>query len=203
MSRLMHDKYLAHIDAQHLTRRIATLGSGVHPVVNIAGRQVLLLASNDYLGLAGHHEVIQAAIEATHTYGAGTGAARLVSGSLPPHVEMEQALAQFKGTATALAFGSGYLANVGTIPSLIGRGDLILADPLHASLIMVPNAKRTSVYSHNDMDHLKTLISDEARSGEHDLTDAVFSMTGLAPLMSTSLAQLFVPRLHDEATARV
>jgi 7-keto-8-aminopelargonate synthetase-like enzyme len=112
------------------------LESGTGPVVRIAGRDVLLFASNDYLGLAGHPEVVAAAVHATETYGAGSGAARLVSGSLPPHQQLEQALAQFKGAASALTFGSGYLANVGAIPALVDRGGLILADRLcHASLI--------------------------------------------------------------------
>jgi 8-amino-7-oxononanoate synthase len=203
----MLQKLLADIDAQHLTRRITEVGSGIGPIVEIGGRQVLLFASNDYLGLAGHHEVIRAAVHATQIYGAGAGAARLVSGSLPPHRQMEQALARFKGTASALAFGSGYLANLGIIPALIGRGGLILADRFcHASLI---DGSRLSgadfrIYRHNDMDHLKSLLA-RRKKGRRTLivTDGVFSMDGdLAPLpelvasASTYEAELYVDDAH-------
>ncbi|HEX9156346.1 MAG TPA: aminotransferase class I/II-fold pyridoxal phosphate-dependent enzyme, partial [Nitrospira sp.] len=129
-------KFLADLAAAHLVRRMQHVESGTGPVVRIAGREVLLFASNDYLGLARHPDVVRAACHATQTYGAGSGAARLISGSLPPHMEMEQSLARFKGTEAVLTFGSGYLANIGVIPALIGRGGLILADRLcHASLI--------------------------------------------------------------------
>jgi len=203
----MFDKLLADIDSQHLSRRITEVASGTGPLVEIAGRPVLLLASNDYLGLAGHPDVIRAAIQATETYGAGSGAARLVSGSLPPHRRMEQDLARFKGTASALAFGSGYLANLGIIPALIGPGGLILADRLcHASLI---DGCRLSgadfrVYRHNDMDHLKSLLS-RRKQGRRTMivTDGIFSMDGdLAPipelvkLAETYEADLYVDDAH-------
>jgi len=132
----MFEDYLAELAAKHLTRRLLPLDSGTGPVVRLGGRDVLLFASNDYLGLAHHPEVVEAAVHATQTYGAGAGAARLISGSLPPHQQLEHALAQFKGSEAALTFGSGYLANIGAIPALIGGGGLILADRLcHASLI--------------------------------------------------------------------
>src|SRR5688500_14224456 len=104
----MFEQYLAELAEKHLTRRIVPVESGTGPMVRVAGRDVLLFASNDYLGLARHPEVVAAAVEATQTYGAGAGAARLISGSLPPHVRVEQAIAQFKGTEAALTFGSGY-----------------------------------------------------------------------------------------------
>jgi glycine C-acetyltransferase/8-amino-7-oxononanoate synthase len=156
-------------------------------VVEVAGRQILLLASNDYLGLAMHPEVVQSAIEATQRFGAGSGAARLISGSLPPHQELESALAQFKRTEAALTFSSGYLANIGTIPALIGQGGLILADRLsHASLIdgCRLSAADFRVYRHNDTDHLQSLLAKRHR-GRRTLivTDGLFSMDGdLAPL---------------------
>lgn len=194
----MIEKYLAELAAEHLTRRIVPLESGTGPVVRIAGRELLLFASNDYLGLARHPEVVDAAARATHTYGAGSGAARLISGSLPPHMEMEQALARFKGTEAALAFGSGYLANIGVIPALIGRGGLILADRLcHASLI---DGCRLSgadfrVYRHNDLDHLTDLLSRRRRVRRTLIvTDGVFSMDGdLAPLPDLAA----IARSHD------
>jgi glycine C-acetyltransferase/8-amino-7-oxononanoate synthase len=194
----MFQKYLADLEAEHLTRRLLPLESGTGPSVRIAGREILLFASNDYLGLACHPEVVEAAAQATLTYGAGSGAARLISGSLSPHMEMEQALARFKGTEAAISFGSGYLANVGAIPALIGRGGLILADRLsHASLI---DGCRLSgadfrVYRHNDMDHLTALLS-KRRQARRTLivTDGVFSMDGdLAPLPELSA----LARSHD------
>jgi glycine C-acetyltransferase/8-amino-7-oxononanoate synthase len=183
----MFDKYLADIGAQDLRRRITAFGTGVGPSVTISGRQVLLFASNDYLGLARHPEIVQAAMQATQTYGAGAGAARLVSGSLAPHIEMEQALARFKGTESALAFGSGYLANLGAIPALIGRGGVIFADRLcHASLIDGCRLSTADfrVYRHNDMDHLQSLLARRKKSRRTLIvTDGVFSMDGdVAPL---------------------
>ncbi len=183
----MFEQYLAELAEKHLTRRIVPVESGTGPMVRVAGRDVLLFASNDYLGLARHPEVVAAAVEATQTYGAGAGAARLISGSLPPHVRVEQAIAQFKGTEAALTVGSGYLANIGAIPALIGRGELILADRLcHASLIdgCRLSGADVRIYRHNDMEHVAALLS-KRRDGRRTLivTEGVFSMDGdLAPL---------------------
>lgn len=202
----MYKKYLEELAAEHLTRRLLPLESGTGPVVRIAGREVLLFASNDYLGLAMHPDVVRAAVHATETYGAGSGAARLISGSLPPHMELEQALAEFKRTESALTFGSGYLANIGAIPALIGRGGLILADRLcHASLM---DGCRLSgadfrIYRHNDMDHLRALLSRRRRARRTLIvTDGVFSMDGdLAPLPElATLAQSYDAELYvDDA----
>jgi len=203
----MFEKRLTDLDARHLTRRMTEVESGAGPLIAIEGRQVLLFASNDYLGLAGHPEVIRAAVQATQTYGAGAGAARLVSGSLPPHRRMEQALARFKGAASVLTFGSGYLANIGIIPALIGRGGLILADRLcHASLI---DGCRLSgadfrIYRHNDMSHLRSLLARRKKGrGTLIVTDGLFSMDGdLAPLPElvalahTYEAQVYVDDAH-------
>ncbi len=202
----MFDKQLTELAAHHLTRRLTPIQSGVGPMVEIAGRQILLLASNDYLGLAGHPEVIQSAIEATQQFGAGAGASRLLSGSLPPHQELESALAQFKGTEAALTFSSGYLANIGTIPTLIGRDGLILADRLcHASLIdgCRLSAADFRIYRHNDVSHLQSLLA-KRRNGRRTLivTDGLFSMDGdLAPLPELSrLAQDYEADLYiDDA----
>jgi glycine C-acetyltransferase/8-amino-7-oxononanoate synthase len=202
----MFEDYLAELAEKHLTRRLLPLESGTGPVVRIDGRDVLLFASNDYLGLARHPDVVAAAVDATQLYGAGAGAARLVSGSLPPHRQLDEALAQFKGAESALTFGSGYLANIGAIPALIGRGGLILADRLcHASLI---DGCRLSgadfrVYRHNDMEHLAALLG-KRRKGRPTLivTDGVFSMDGdLAPLPAlTALAESYDANLYvDDA----
>ena len=202
----MFEKRLNESASRHLTRRINPLHSGVGPMVEMAGRQILLLASNDYLGLAMHPEVIQASVEATQRFGAGAGAARLISGSLPPHQDLESALAQFKGTEAALTFSSGYLANIGTIPALIGRGGLVLADRLsHASLIdgCRLSAADFRVYRHNDTDHLKSLLAKRRRERRTLIvTDGLFSMDGdLAPLPELSqLAQDYEADLYiDDA----
>jgi glycine C-acetyltransferase/8-amino-7-oxononanoate synthase len=183
----MFDQRLNELASRYLTRRLTPFHSGVGPVVEMAGRQILLLASNDYLGLARHPEVIRSAIEATQRYGAGAGASRLISGSLPPHQELESALAQFKGTEAALTFSSGYLANIGTIPALAEQGGLIFADRLcHASLI---DGCRLSgadfrIYRHNDISHLESLLAKRRRARRTMIvTDGLFSMDGdLAPL---------------------
>ena len=203
---MMFEEYLAQLAAKHLTRRLLPLESGTGPVVRIAGRDVLLFASNDYLGLAGHADVVDAAVRATQTYGAGSGAARLVSGSLPPHQHLEEALARFKGTESALTLGSGYLANIGAIPALISSGGLILADRLcHASLIdgCRLSGADVRIYRHNDMEHLARLLS-KRRVGRRTLivTDGVFSMDGdLAPLGDlVALAEAYQADLYvDDA----
>ncbi len=202
----MFKQQLDSFAAKHLTRRLAPLQSGVGPVVEMAGRQILLFASNDYLGLAMHPEVIRASVEATQRFGAGAGAARLVSGSLPPHQELESALAQFKGTEAALSFSSGYLANIGAIPALIGRDGLILADRLcHASLLdgCRLSAADFRIYRHNDTEQLQSLLA-ARRQARRTLivTDGLFSMDGdLAPLPELSrLAQTYGADLYvDDA----
>ena len=204
---MMFEDYLAQLASKHLTRRLLPLESGTGPIVRIGGRDVLLFASNDYLGLAGHAEVVAAAVRAAQTYGAGSGAARLVSGSLPPHQHLEEALAQFKGTESALTLGSGYLANIGAIPALISAGGLILADRLcHASLIdgCRLSGADVRIYRHNDMEHLARLLS-KRRVGRRTMivTDGVFSMDGdlaplgdLAALAETYEADLYVDDAH-------
>ncbi len=183
----MFEQRLRQLERHHLLRRLRTVESASGTETILDGRPVLLMASNNYLGLATHPALKRAAIQATERFGVGAGAARLVSGTLPPHEELETALAKFKGTAAALVFGSGYLANLGVIPALIGTGGLILADRLcHASLI---DGCRLSgagfrVYRHNDVAHLKSLLA--KRPSKRDtviVTEGVFSMDGdLAPL---------------------
>ena len=183
----MFEDELCQLDAQSLRRRLRPLGSATGPVVTIDGRPVILLASNDYLGLATHPRLKQAAIAATERYGSGAGAARLISGTLPPHDELETALAKFKGTEAALTFGSGYLANIGLIPALIEAGGLVYADRLcHASLLDGCRLSGASfrVFRHRDVAHLRALLSKRpARQPALIVTDGLFSMDGdLAPL---------------------
>ncbi len=183
----MFQQRLDELARRSLLRRLRTIESASEAEVILDGRPIILMASNNYLGLATHPALKRAAIQATERFGVGAGAARLVSGTLPPHEELETALAKFKGAEAALVFGSGYLANLGVIPALIGAGGLILADRLcHASLI---DGCRLSgagfrVYRHNDVAHLKSLLA--GRSSKRDtliVTDGVFSMDGdLAPL---------------------
>lgn len=202
----MFQSRLQQLDHQSLTRRLHTLGSPTGPTIQLAGRTVILLASNDYLGLATHPEVIQAAIRATTQYGTGAGAARLVCGTLPPHTDLEQALATFKQTPSALTYGSGYLANLGVIPSLITQGGQIFADRLcHASLIDGARLSRADlrVYRHRDLNHLESLLK-RTTPGRPLLivTDGLFSMDGdLAPLPElATLAQRFGATLYvDDA----
>ncbi len=202
----MFHSRLQQLDTQSLTRRLHTLGSATGPTIQLAGRTVILLASNDYLGLATHPDVVQAAIRATAQYGTGAGAARLVCGTLPPHTELEQALATFKQTPSALVYGSGYLANLGVIPSLITRGGQIFADRLcHASLIDGARLSRADlrVYRHRDLNHLESLLK-RTSHGRPVLivTDGLFSMDGdLAPLPElATLAERFGATLYvDDA----
>jgi len=152
------------------------------------GRQLLSFSCNDYLNLTQHPAIKQAAIAAVEEYGAGSGASRLVTGNHPLYAKLESRLAQFKATEAACVFGSGYLANTGIIPVLVGRDGLVLLDELsHACIYAGAQLSRGTVvtFRHNDVLHVRELLS--ARRGEHDhaiiVTDGVFSMDGdLAPL---------------------
>ena len=176
-------------DAEHhsLRRYLRQIQSPCQGTIEIEGKPHLLFASNDYLGLANHPAVKQAAIEGIEEWGVGSGASRLISGTYLPHQTLEQDLATFKGTEAALTFGSGYLANVGCLPSLIGQGGLIIADQLcHASLLDGCRLTRADVkvFHHNDLDHLQKLLN--KRTAAHQrliLTEGVFSMDGdIAPI---------------------
>ena len=189
----MFEQHLQKLGDQHLLRRLRTIASATGPTVMLEGREVILLSSNNYLGLATHPTVVEAAITATRRYGTGSGAARLVCGTLMPHEALETALARFKGTEAALTFAAGYLANIGVIPALIGKDGLILADRLcHASLIDGCRLSGATfrVYHHRDMNHLEQLLA-RRTSGKPTLivTDGIFSMDGdIAPMKD--IAQL-------------
>ena len=156
------------------------------PRVTLDGRPVLLLCSNNYLGFAEHPRVREAAAEAAMRWGAGAGASRLVSGTMTIHQQLEQRLAQFKGTRAAVLFGSGYLANIGVLGALGRAGQTIFSDALnHASLIdgcRLAKAE-TFVYDHCDVEHLAWALEQHGREGDVIVTDSVFSMDGdIAPL---------------------
>jgi glycine C-acetyltransferase/8-amino-7-oxononanoate synthase len=188
----MFEQHLQKLHDQHLLRRLRTIASATGPTVILDNREVILLSSNNYLGLATHPTVVEAAVAATRQYGAGSGAARLVCGTLPPHETLETALAQFKGTAAALTFASGYLANISVIPALIGKDGLILADRLcHASLIDGCRLSGATfrIYRHRDMNHLEQLLARRASAKPTLIvTDGIFSMDGdVAPLADIAL----------------
>ena len=186
-------------------RRVIETAQGARVVLD--GAEVLLLCSNDYLGLAGHPAVRAAAAEAAERWGAGAGASPLVSGHMAIHRELEEELAEFKGHDACVLFGSGFLANVGIISALAGADDVILSDALnHASLIEGCRLSRaeTIVYEHCDLDSLSVGLERAAGRQTLIVTDAVFSMDGdIAPLADIiELAQRHRARvIVDEAHA--
>jgi glycine C-acetyltransferase/8-amino-7-oxononanoate synthase len=190
-----------------LHRRLRLIEGPQGPRVTLDGREVLLLCSNDYLGLASDPRVREAAAEAALRFGAGSGASRLISGNMAIHTELEEALAAFKGYERALLFGSGYLANNGAIAALAGPGEVVFSDELnHASIIDGCRLARaeTVVYRHNDTEHLEALLRAAPGRPALIVTDGVFSMDGdVAPLPELlELARRYGARLMvDEAHA--
>ncbi len=175
------------LERRHLRRSLRVVETACGTTVSIGGRRVILMASNNYLGLATHPEVTRAAVEAIERFGTGAGASRLICGTQTPHVELERELSRFKSCEAALCFGSGYLANLGLIPALARSGDLILADRLcHASLIdgCRLSGAALRVFRHNDVAQVARLL---ARNGTRRrvvvVTEGIFSMDGdAAPL---------------------
>ncbi|MDH4083137.1 MAG: 8-amino-7-oxononanoate synthase [Nitrospira sp.] len=197
---------LQQLSARSLLRTLAPLESATGASVHYGGRDVILLSSNDYLGLSNHPEVVRAAMMATERYGVGSGAARLVSGTLPPHTHLETTLARFKGTEAALLFGAGYVANLGIIPTLIGSGGRILVDRLcHASVIDACRLSQADfrVFRHGDCNHVESLLRRRATDCPTlIITEGVFSMDGdLAPLPDlVSLAERYGAMMYvDDA----
>ena len=127
---------LRQLEAAGLSRTLTEVEGTQDTRISIDGRDVLSLCSNNYLGLANHPQLIEAAAAAARDYGVGSGASRLISGSMRLHHELEERLAEFKGTERCLLFSSGYQANLGAITTLAGEGDVVFSDALnHASLI--------------------------------------------------------------------
>ena len=190
-----------------LRRRLRLVDGPQGPRVLLDGKPVLLLCSNDYLGFANHPEVRGAAATAAERWGAGAGASRLISGNMTPHRRLERRLAAFKGHESALLFGSGYLANTGTIPALAPAGSVVFSDELnHASIIDGCRLARaeTFVYRHRDVEHLAWGLRKARRRAALIATDGVFSMDGdVAPLAELlELARRHKARLMvDEAHA--
>ena len=180
--------YRTRLDAlarRSLLRRLRTIESAPGTEVELEGHRVLLLSSNNYLDLATHPRVTEAAINAIRRYGVGAGASRLVCGSLRPHRELEERLAAFKRVEAALVFTTGYQANLGLIPTLAEERAVIYADRLcHASLIDGCRLCEASlrIYRHRDHAHLSRLLQ-KSHAPALVVTDGVFSMDGdVAPL---------------------
>ncbi len=178
---------LAALDDARLRRTpVVTVRDGIY--VERAGRRLISFSCNDYLNLSRHPTVIKAAVEAAERYGTGAGASRLVTGNHPLYAELEARLAHLKATEAACVFGSGYLANTGIIPALVGSDDLILVDELsHACIHAGAKLSGAAVqrYRHADVGHAEALLTAHRAAHPRALvvTDGVFSMDGdVAPL---------------------
>lgn len=182
----MFSQRLQELYRQRLNRVIRDRASGQNARIHTDGRELINFATNDYLGLANHPEVVRAAEESMKKFGFGSGASRLLGGGSVLHRDLEQKVAQFKGTEAALIFNSGYAANTGVIPSIAGEGDVLFSDELnHASIIDGCRLSRadTTVYRHCDVEHLAELLKKEVGKRRIVITDTVFSMDGdIAPL---------------------
>jgi 8-amino-7-oxononanoate synthase len=202
------EQRLGEIEQLGLSRRLRMISGPQGPRVLLDGQPVLLLCSNNYLGLADHPRVREAAAEAAMRWGVGAGASRLVSGTMTIHHRLEERLAAFKGSESCVLFGSGYLANLGVIGALAGPGDVVFSDELnHASIVdgCRLSRARVCVYRHLDSEHLAWSLRRHGGEGRRLIaTDSVFSMDGdLAPLqVLVELAREHGARLLvDEAHA--
>src|SRR5216684_5448924 len=178
---------LGGLDDQDLLWRVRTLQSPSAPHAKVDGKNVIVLCSNNYLGLANHPMLKQAAIAATRKYGAGSGSVRVIAGTMDIHLKLEKALADYRRAEASITFQSGYATNAGTILALIDERDLIISDELnHGSIIdgcRMTKAERR-VYKHRDMGELEKQLQNTDRFRRVlIITDGVFSMEGdIAPL---------------------
>ncbi len=186
----MFQEELKILEQQGLLRQIREVESAQGPRIIVEGKEVINLCSNNYLGLAGHPALKEAAKKAIGAYGVGSGASRLISGTTSLHLELERKLADFKSTQAALVFNSGYTANLGIITALVGRGDIIFSDRLnHASIVdgCLLSGAELRRYSHCDMAALEEVLeapgSGKPKRNRLIVTDTIFSMDGdIAPL---------------------
>ena len=173
---------------QGLYNRIRTIGSAQGAWLTVDGKNVLNFCSNNYLGLANHPKIVEAAKEATKKYGVGPAAVRSIAGTMDLHVQLEQRLAKFKGAEDVITFQSGFTANLGTISALVSKEDVVFSDRLnHASIIDGCRLSGAKIipYEHNDPEALEDAIKDNLSNYRRALivTDGVFSMDGdIAPL---------------------
>jgi glycine C-acetyltransferase len=173
---------------QGLYNRIRTIGSAQGAWLTVDGKNVLNFCSNNYLGLANHPKIVEAAKDATRKYGVGPAAVRSIAGTMDLHVQLEQRLAKFKGAQDVITFQSGFTANLGTISALVGKEDVVFSDRLnHASIIDGCRLSGAKIipYEHNDPGALEDAIKENLSNYRRALivTDGVFSMDGdIAPL---------------------
>ena len=198
---------LESIRSAGLYRQLRRVESEQGPTVSIGGRDVINFSSNNYLGIANHPALAEAAKKAIDLYGCGSGASRLISGNMTLHEQLENRLAQFKGTEAALVFNSGFQANTGIIPTLAGEGDVILSDELnHASIIdgcRLSRAK-TLVYRHFDLDQIEANLKTTPHARRRLIvTESIFSMdgdeaplTGIVELAEKYHAMVMVDEAH-------
>ncbi|MEW6614361.1 MAG: 8-amino-7-oxononanoate synthase [Thermodesulfobacteriota bacterium] len=176
-----------------LYRDLKTIAGSIDTTVAIDGKEVILLSSNNYLGIATHPKLKDAAVSALNEYGTGACASRLISGNMEIHEELEKKTARFKGCQSAIVFPTGYMANIGVITSLVNKGDLILSDELnHASIVdgCKLSGAKVRVYPHKNIEKLKEILLQGDASSSKDsykrmliVTDGVFSMDGdITPL---------------------
>jgi 8-amino-7-oxononanoate synthase len=202
---------LRDLEIQSLRRSLRTVDGAQEAEVFLNGRKVLLLCGNNYLGLSADSRVVEAVRRALACYGLGSGASRLISGTMSLHRLLEEKLAAFKGTEAALLFSTGYMANLGILGALTGPQDVIFSDALnHASIIDGCRLSRASVrvYPHKDMDCLEKMLREETGFQRRFIvTDTLFSMDGdLAPLpalvglASRYSAYLIVDEAHATGT---
>ncbi len=178
---------LAELKAQGLFNTIRTIESPMDGRIVVDGQPVLNFCANNYLGLANHPRLKEAAKRAIDEYGIGPGAVRSIAGTMSLHVQLEKRLAEFKGVEACVTLQSGFAANLATIPALVGKGDVIFSDRLnHASIIDGCRLSRAQIvaYEHNSVDDLRNKIAETTEYGRRlIITDGVFSMDGdIAPL---------------------
>ncbi|MEX6724192.1 8-amino-7-oxononanoate synthase [Parapedomonas caeni] len=198
LTALAADK-LADLEARNLRRWLKDSPRDGGSVIVRDGRRMISFCCNDYLNLSQDPRVIAAANAATARYGTGSGGSRLITGNYPLLGELEARLAALKGAEDCIVFGSGYLANIGIIPTLVGKQDVILADALIHNCMIAGSRLSGAAYHqfrHNDLQHLETLLQELRETHRHCLilTDGVFSMDGdLAPVP----ALLALAERHD------
>ena len=210
--KFLSDEYKELVE-KSLDWRLKTLYGPSEPVSTVDGKEVVVLCSNNYLGLTTHPRLKEAALAAIQTHGVGSGAVRAISGTMDLHMELEERLAKFKGAEASLTYPTGYMANSGLIPQLAGRGDLIVSDELnHGSIIDGVRLTRAdkAIYKHNDTEDLERVLDD---AENHDpeyrriliITDGVFSIDGdIAPLDEVAKlgkehgAMIYVDDAHGE-----
>ena len=211
-TKFLKDEYEELVE-KSLDWRLKTISGPSEPISNVDGRDVIVLCSNNYLGLTTHPRLKEAALKAIETHGVGSGAVRPISGTMDLHMELEDRLARFKGAEASLTYPTGFMANSGLIPQLAGKGDLIVSDELnHGSIIDGVRLTRAdrAIYKHNDMVDLSRVLDETEK---HDpayrriliITDGVFSMDGdmtpldqVAKLGGEHGAMVYVDDAHGE-----